>query len=219
MPPSKRSATDTLAPPPAAPSSPLPITFEVLQPSKPASMSAAPPLTWGLASTPFGAALLVWTPGGLCHLDFVSQEMAAPNPSDPSSDSLHSLLAAWPQSRWNRDDAGALHWARSIFASSPTPTPIHLVLRGTAFQLQVWEALMQTRPGEVMSYQDLARRIGHPQAARAVGGALAANVIGYLIPCHRIIRQDGRIGHYRWGVARKAALLDWEAKQAFRGIN
>lgn len=213
MTPMKRSSAETLAPPPVAPSSPLPITFEVLQLSKPASMSAAPQLSWGLAPTLFGTALLAWMPAGLCHLSFLGQDMAGPLPVDPPSDALHSLLAAWPQSRWQRDDAGAHRWVQSIFSPGSSPSAIHLVLRGTTFQVQVWEALMQTRPSEVMSYQDLARRIGHPQAARAVGGALAANVIGYLIPCHRIIRQDGRIGHYRWGADRKQAMLAWEARR------
>ena len=211
MTPSKPSPADTLAPPSVALASPLPITFEVLQPSKTRTLSAASHVTWGLASTRFGTALLAWMPAGLCHLSFLGQDMAGPLPVDPPSDSLHSLLAAWPQSRWHRDDAGAHRWVQSIFSPGPSPSAIHLVLRGTAFQVQVWQALTQTRPGDVMSYQDLARRIGHPQASRAVGGALAANVIGYLIPCHRIIRQDGRIGHYRWGADRKQAMLAWEA--------
>jgi AraC family transcriptional regulator, regulatory protein of adaptative response / methylated-DNA-[protein]-cysteine methyltransferase len=208
---SKPSPADTLESPSVAPLSPQPITFEVLQPRKTTTMSAAPQLTWGLASTRFGTALLAWMPAGLCHLSFLGQDMAGPLPVDPPADVLHSLLAAWPQSRWQRDDAGAHRWVQSIFSPGSLPSAIHLVLRGTAFQVQVWEALMQTLPGDVMSYQDLARRIGHPQASRAVGGALAANVIGYLIPCHRIIRQDGRIGHYRWGADRKQAMLDWEA--------
>jgi len=87
---------------------------------------------------------------------------------------------------------------------------IHLVLRGTNFQIKVWEAMIHTRPGEVFSYGQVAERIGHPRAHRAVGTALSLNDIGYLIPCHRVIQVSGGIGQYRWRSERKIAMQAWE---------
>jgi AraC family transcriptional regulator of adaptative response/methylated-DNA-[protein]-cysteine methyltransferase len=85
-----------------------------------------------------------------------------------------------------------------------------LLLRGTNFQIKVWEALIHTRPGDVMSYGQLASRIGQPRAHRAVGTALSRNDIGYLIPCHRVIQESGEVGQYRWGADRKRAIQAWE---------
>ena len=95
------------------------------------------------------------------------------------------------------------------------PTPPRLWLKGTNFQIKVWEALMHIPPGRLASYGALAAAIGEPRAARAVGGALADNPVGWLVPCHRVIRASGRFETgYRWGSARKRAMIAWEAAQA-----
>jgi AraC family transcriptional regulator of adaptative response/methylated-DNA-[protein]-cysteine methyltransferase len=91
-----------------------------------------------------------------------------------------------------------------------------LDLRGTAFQHRVWQALRRIRPGSTLSYGELARRLGVPGSARAVAGAVAANPVAVAIPCHRVIRGDGSLSGYRWGVARKRALLEREARMAER---
>src|SRR5690606_16981203 len=96
---------------------------------------------------------------------------------------------------------------------TPTRGSVHLVLRGTNFQIKVWEALIRIEPGRVLSYAQLARALGMPRAPRTVGSAIAANTIGYLIPCHRVIRAGGEVGDYRWGGERKLALLGHEAAQ------
>ena len=101
-----------------------------------------------------------------------------------------------------------------MFSQSSNGVTPRLLLRGTNFQIKVWEALLRIPPGEVVSYGDLARRAGVPNAARAVGNALAANVIAALIPCHRVIRESGEIGHYRWGSERKMAMLMRETSLA-----
>ncbi|CAN0604141.1 unnamed protein product, partial [Ectocarpus sp. 12 AP-2014] len=88
---------------------------------------------------------------------------------------------------------------------------IHLLLRGTNFQIKVWEALLRVAPGQLASYQQLARLAEYPGASRAVGSAMARNRIAYLIPCHRVIRQTGDFGSYRWGVERKLAIHSWES--------
>jgi AraC family transcriptional regulator of adaptative response/methylated-DNA-[protein]-cysteine methyltransferase len=88
---------------------------------------------------------------------------------------------------------------------------LKLVLRGTPFQLKVWEALMRIPPGAVVSYERLAQHLGKPTAARAVAGAVALNPVSFIVPCHRVIRGTGIITGYRWGPDRKRALLAWEA--------
>ena len=156
----------------------------------------------GFAPSPFGRALVAWTPRGVCHFAFCTdgdEAMAA------------ELAALWPRATLARDDAGAERWLQQIFPATPTRGTVHLVLRGTNFQIKVWEALIHTEFGQLLSYQQLAGRIGQPRASRAVGSAVAANTIGFLIPCHRVIRESGDTGQYRWGAERKLALLGWEA--------
>ena len=102
-------------------------------------------------------------------------------------------------------------------ASLPA-APVSLYVRGTDFQLQVWRALLEVPPGELTTYGRLAEAVGRPGAARAVGAAVAANPVAYLIPCHRVVRASGELGGYRWGVERKRAMLEWErAGAAGRG--
>jgi AraC family transcriptional regulator of adaptative response/methylated-DNA-[protein]-cysteine methyltransferase len=93
------------------------------------------------------------------------------------------------------------------------PRPLSVLLRGTNFQIKVWEALMHISTGQLASYGDLAALAGAPQAARAVGTALAHNRIAVLVPCHRVIREGGQVGQYRWGSERKIALIAWEASR------
>ncbi|BEV71632.1 methylated-DNA--[protein]-cysteine S-methyltransferase [Paludibacterium sp. THUN1379] len=161
-------------------------------------------LGWGWGASPFGAALLAWSAHGLCHLAFAEA---------PAAVSEAVLQARWPAARLQRDDAQAADWLGRVFAQIPQRGTLHLVLRGTNFQIKVWEALLALPPGQVLSYGQLAGCIGTPSASRAVGSALAANQIGYLIPCHRVIRASGDVGHYRWGSERKQAILAWEAAQ------
>lgn len=123
---------------------------------------------------------------------------------------LEALRRDWPAASFRRDDEGALVLAARIFAARPEPGRRHLLLRGTNFQIRVWEALIKLPPATLISYGDLAARVDRPQAARAVGSAVAANAIAYLIPCHRVIREDGSSSNYRWDTERKLALRAWE---------
>lgn len=159
----------------------------------------------GVAPTPFGDALIAWTPRGICHLAFGTAD--APR-------LLDELRARWPAATLVHDPAQAQALAQRIFPLTPTRGRIHLVLHGTNFQIKVWEALLRVEPGQILSYGQLARRAGAPRAARAVGSALAANTIGFLIPCHRVLREGGDVGEYRWGSERKAAMVAWEAGRA-----
>ena len=96
-------------------------------------------------------------------------------------------------------------------AAATSAGPFHLLVKGTNFQTQVWRALISIPPGCVVSYRDVANRVGRRNAVRAVAGAIAANSIGYLIPCHRVLRSTGALSGYRWGHERKRALLAWES--------
>lgn len=109
------------------------------------------------------------------------------------------LAASWRHAQVRRDDCGAQAWINTIFPATLQAGNPHLVLRGTNFQLKVWESLLRIPAGQVVSYSQLATLVGCPQAQREVGSALAANVVAYLIPCNRVIRESGELNHYRWG--------------------
>jgi AraC family transcriptional regulator of adaptative response/methylated-DNA-[protein]-cysteine methyltransferase len=179
----------------------LMVTCEALTPGEIRAGGAGVELRHGVAATPLGAALFGWTPRGLCHLAFCDGDAAA---------GLAALQTDWPAANFVRDDAGATTLAGRVFPAVPVPGKLHLLLRGTNFQIKVWEALLKIPPATLISYGDLAVRVDRPQAARAVGSAVAANSIAYLIPCHRVIRDDGSVSNYRWGVERKLALQVWE---------
>ncbi|MBE9609323.1 methylated-DNA--[protein]-cysteine S-methyltransferase [Chitinilyticum piscinae] len=180
------------------------VTTEAMTPAEVRAGGAGVALYYGSAATPFGAALLGWTARGLCHLGFAQE-------GDGVSPEAERLRQAWPRAALHADQAGAATLAARIFAAQPADRPLHLLLRGSNFQLRVWQALLATRPGERLSYRDLALRAGAARAQRAVGSALAANRLGWLIPCHRVIREDGEVGQFRWGCERKLAMQGWEA--------
>lgn len=158
-------------------------------------------LTFGWAPTPFGKGLFVLAPRGLAGLAFADegQEEA----------SFAEMHARFPAATWVRDDKVAVEAALGAFSGAPTP----LVLIGPPFHVQVWKALLRIPRGETASYADVAAWAGKPGAFRATGQAIGANPLGFLIPCHRAIAKDGRLGGYHWGLGRKAAILGMEAVQ------
>ena len=166
-------------------------------------------IDYGFASTPFGAALIGHSPRGVCHLRFVDGDRAAAEAE---------LAVEWPRATRRRDDSAARDLAGRIFAGAPTgdqpaAAPLSLWLKGTNFQLQVWQALLRLPAGCLTTYGELASQLGRPGAARAVGSAVGANPVGWLIPCHRVIRETGALGGYRWGLVRKQAMLAREASE------
>jgi AraC family transcriptional regulator of adaptative response/methylated-DNA-[protein]-cysteine methyltransferase len=158
-------------------------------------------LDWGLAHTPFGTALFAATPRGLAHLAFWDADALAAEAE---------IARAWPAANRHRCDVTAAAWAARVFARYSQPEPVHLFVTGTAFQIQVWQALLRVPEGRLTSYGALAASLQMPTAARAVGSAVGANPIACLIPCHRVIRSTGELGGYRWGLTRKRALLGLE---------
>lgn len=183
----------------------LMVSCEAMTPGEIRRGGAGVALGWGQGDTPFGEALLAWTPRGVCYLAFLDGDAAQ---------RYQELRAAWPAAQLQADEREAQRLLAQVFPATPQPGRLHLLLRGTNFQLKVWEALLRLPPGHRVSYTQLAGLAGAPKAQRAVGSALAANQIGYLIPCHRVIREGGDSGHYRWGSERKAAMLAWEAGRA-----
>lgn len=165
-------------------------------------------IAYGLGVTPFGRIIVGVTTRGLCHLRFIDEGDAA------LSTAVAELRADWPLARLQHNDRVADEAIAHLFSLHAVEHPLHLLLRGTNFQIKVWEALLQVAPGQAVSYQTLAGMAGNPRAQRAVGSALAQNRIALLIPCHRVIHEDGRVGQYRWGSERKEALLAYEAVSA-----
>ena len=160
-------------------------------------------LNYGTAPTPFGPALLGWIGPRVCHLVFCDNE--------PET-RLRKLLALWPAAALKQDDKAAAKLTEEIFTNPGKKNKLPLLARGSSFQIKVWQALLNTNPGQTISYSRLARMADSPQAQRAVGSAMAANPIAYLIPCHRVIRKNGDLGKYGGGIRRKLAILEWEAR-------
>jgi len=163
-------------------------------------------IRYGIEPTPFGNALIGVTERGICGFSFVGEYEAGR--------AIDELQARWPAARLREDPDQSAAIAQRIFADSRSDEPLHLLIKGTNFQMQVWQALLRVPPGAVTTYGELAQAIGRPSAARAVGSAVGSNAIAWLIPCHRVIRQTGVVDGYRWGSDRKRAMLGWEAAQA-----
>lgn len=163
----------------------------------------------GFHPTPFGTALLAATDRGICHLSFVDESR--------ERKALSELRRAWPNAELHEDTRATAKLVARVFsgtANGHRRKPLTVLTGGTNFQAQVWRALLKIPPGARTTYGALAKAIGKPKAARAVGNAVASNPIAYLIPCHRVVRSVGTLGDYRWGPDRKRALLAWESVRA-----
>jgi AraC family transcriptional regulator of adaptative response/methylated-DNA-[protein]-cysteine methyltransferase len=160
-------------------------------------------IRYSFRPSPFGECLVAVTDRGICHLAFV--------PQGGRSEAVSDLRSRWKNAEVIEDAAVAGPYADTIFGASASQAILPLFLKGTNFQIKVWQALLKIPVGAITSYEDVARRINRPRAVRAVANAVAHNPIAFLIPCHRIIRKTGVIGDYRWGSARKKAMLVWEA--------
>lgn len=173
------------------------VTLEAATPGELKAGGAGWEIGAGFAETPFGLCCVGEGPRGVCFLEFVENR-------DPGS-----LLAAWPNAAVRWDDSVAEAITAKMFQPG-SRGELRAWVRGTPFQVRVWRALMRIPCGVLVSYGQLAEAVGHPGAARAVGSAVGANSLAYLIPCHRVIRETGVSGHYRWGAARKRVMLGWE---------
>jgi len=178
----------------------LTVTLEAMTPGEIRARGEGVTIRHGVADTPFGTAFFAETPRGLCRLAFIE------GASDAGE--LRALRDSWPNAKFVRDDARASTLVESIWGHKTANLP--LAVCGTNFQVQVWRALLELEPGESVTYSALARKIGQPNGARAVGNAVGANPVAWVIPCHRVLREGGKLGGYRWGVARKQMIRRWE---------
>jgi AraC family transcriptional regulator of adaptative response/methylated-DNA-[protein]-cysteine methyltransferase len=183
------------------------VTLEAVTPLEYRTGGAGVQISYGLHDTPFGPALLAATERGICGLHLLQ-------PEQPDLDAaLAALRKAWPQAKLQPNAARTAPLLARAFAPV-AGQPLHLLVRGTNFQVKVWEALLRVPVGQVVSYQHVAQAIGQPRALQAVGSAVGANPVALLIPCHRVIRKEGILGEYRWGSTTKKALIGWEMAQA-----
>ena len=161
-------------------------------------------IRYGIHPTPFGNCLLALTERGICSLWFVQE--------NHRDEAVEELRAKWRGARLSEDPAASRAIVDAIFnrLGSPEGAPLPVFLRGTNFQIKTWKALLRIPEGSVVSYGSLAHWLGFPNATRAVGNAVGRNPIAYLIPCHRVLRSSGEVGGYRWGTARKKAILGRE---------
>ena len=178
------------------------VTTEAVTPGQYKSRGTGLTIRYGLHPTPFGGCLIGVTDRGICHLGFVQ---------DTEGDAIDNLVAEWPHAAMVEDYGVTDRLVEPIFGlSRRIGEPLHVHLRGTNFQIKVWEALLRIPTGRVATYGQIAGEIGQPAASRAVGSAVGHNPIAVLIPCHRVIRGLGEFGNYRYGATRKKALLAHE---------
>ncbi len=185
------------------------ITLEALTPGEARTGGAGLIIRWGLHDTPFGRVVIGITDRGVCALHFVDDQQHA-------AELLHQ---AWPHATLRHEPVATAKTAGRIFTpiAQRTHEPLAVLVKGSNFQIQVWRALLALPAGALATYSDIAAVLDKPDAARAVGSAVAANSIAYLIPCHRVIRASGALSGYRWGSARKTAILGWEAARSAGG--
>lgn len=181
------------------------VTLEAASPGEMKNGGAGMQIEYGFGETPFGQALIAETKRGICHLSFVD--------GHGRNSARNFLTSQWSNAKLNRNDARIAELSAKIFTqvrdgvSRPT---LRAFVRGTPFQLRVWRALLRVPSGSLTTYGRLAQAIGQSQAARAVGSAVGANPIAFIIPCHRVIRETGALGNYHWDPIRKRAIVGWE---------
>ena len=190
------------------------VSLEAMSPGEYKSGGAGLQIVCGVHQTPFGRCLIAKTDRGICNLCFLSDV-----DERPKQIAYQYLQKEWPKAdlSFNLDETKAICdriftlAAKTISAKQEIPLSIHV--KGTNFQIRVWRALLRIPVGGLMTYKGLAESIEKPTAARAVGTAVGQNPVGYLIPCHRVIRASGELGGYRWGHDRKLAITGWEASR------
>lgn len=192
------------------------VTFEAMTPGEYKARGKGLDIRYGVHDTPFGRCLIAQTDRGVCGLGFVD--------AGGVQASLDDFSGRWPAALFVEDPTSTAVTVQRIFDAEPSSNqgdvpPLRLFVPGTPFQIKVWEALLAIPPGCLTTYSTLAKRIGkHPGAARAVGQAVGANPVSWLIPCHRVIRESGALSGYHWGLPRKLGMIGWEAAKESVGV-
>jgi AraC family transcriptional regulator of adaptative response/methylated-DNA-[protein]-cysteine methyltransferase len=186
------------------------VTLDAVTPGELKARGAGLEIRYGFSDTPFGTALIASTARGVCHLGFHDRGDARAAAAE--------LHAQWDRAHFNRSDEDAHQTAFGIFGATPGAggAPMRLAVKGTNFQLKVWQALLAVGARGPTTYRAVAEAAGVPGAERAVGNAVGANPVAWLIPCHNVLRSDGSLGSYRWGEERKRAMLAWQTRHIIR---
>jgi AraC family transcriptional regulator of adaptative response/methylated-DNA-[protein]-cysteine methyltransferase len=181
------------------------VTIDAVTPGEFKTQGAGLHIFYGIHPSPFGECLLAATERGICDLSFITQA--------GREEAITDLQRRWQEATLSESPQTTQPLLDQTFpqAGPDGKRSLTLFLRGTNFQIKVWQALLRIPPGFVCSYEDIARHLGMPGAARAVGNAVASNPVSYIIPCHRVIQKVGLTGNYRWSPARKKAMMAWEA--------
>ncbi len=179
------------------------VNLEAVTPQEYKEKGSGLEIDYGFHQTPFGECIIGVTDRGVCHLSFV--------PDGNRETAVEGLEMAWENARLRQNDRLTEKTATIIFNNERSKDQkLNVLVKGTNFQVKVWNALLQIPMGSVSTYQSIAAGIGQPKALQAVGSAVGANPVAYLIPCHRVIRKNLVIGEYHWGTERKKAMLGWE---------
>jgi AraC family transcriptional regulator, regulatory protein of adaptative response / methylated-DNA-[protein]-cysteine methyltransferase len=181
-------------------------TLEAVTPQEYKLKGAGIRIEYGFHDTPFGTCLIGVTERGICWMSFLTQDQ-------DDRYALEEMKSCWHQSIFHEDRELTGIFIQNIFGAGRNKK-LHLFVKGTNFQVKVWNALLRVPTGNVSTYQDIASAIDNPKAVQAVGSAVGSNHIAYLIPCHRVIRKDGILGQYRWDSARKKGIIGWEMARA-----
>ena len=179
------------------------VQLEAVTPGEFKSGGEGVTIEYAVHETPFGAAFVGVTPKGICALEFLDDAIADRH--------LARLSKTWPRATLHENRRRTRTIVNGMFDGEQKPDrPLSLYVSGTNFQVNVWKALLQIPPGKVASYSQVATAIGRPHSARAVGTAVGENPVAFLIPCHRVIQQSGKLCGYHWGETRKHAIHAWE---------
>jgi len=182
------------------------VTYEAMPPGAFRARGEGLTMYWGAAPSPFGTAVVTATDYGISGLGFADETMSV-------EAAFVDLANRWPAAKFVRDDARIAPLVRQIFDASrwSADQPVRVVLIGTDFEIKVWETLLSIPCGKATTYGTIASHLGRPNSARAVGAAVGANPISFVVPCHRVVGSTGALTGYHWGVPRKRAILGWEA--------
>jgi len=183
------------------------ITLEAVTPGQFRSGGEGLTITYGVHTCPLGGLFMAISDRGICKISFITKDIIQRE--------LEELRLIWPNAMQLRDDALIRDKAESLInaINSDNSQPLHLLVKGTNFQINVWKAMLKIPYGSLVSYLELARQAGRPDAVRAVSSAVAVNPAAFLIPCHRVLRKTGHFGRYHWGENRKRILVAYEASR------
>jgi AraC family transcriptional regulator of adaptative response/methylated-DNA-[protein]-cysteine methyltransferase len=191
------------------------VTSEAMTPGDVRRRGEGLTINHGFHATPFGEAVVMATERGVAGIAFVDEDAG-----QSRADALADLTRRWPAACFREAPDQTAEHASRIFGTSrwSADQPIRIVLIGTDFEVRVWQTLLRIPMGRAVTYADIARHLGNPTASRAVGSAVGRNPISFVVPCHRVLRSDGGLGGYHWGLTRKRALIGWETGQIARSV-